>query len=121
MQILITGGAGFLGQRLARAILQEGGIHRDGVFAPVDRLTLLDVVAADDFGDRKVESVAADITDPEVVASVRRRRDAAVFHLAAVVSGQAEADFDLGMRVNFDATRLLLERLRISAAALVSS
>lgn len=60
MQILITGGAGFLGQRLARTILQEGGIRRDGVFAPVDRLTLLDVVAAGDFGDRKVESVAAD-------------------------------------------------------------
>ena len=112
MKVLITGGAGFLGQRLARAILQEGGIQRDGIFEPVDRLTLLDVVAADNFGDRRVESVAADITDRAVLESVVGRETASVFHLAAVVSGQAETDFDLGMRVNFDATRLLLERLR---------
>jgi nucleoside-diphosphate-sugar epimerase len=112
MQVLITGGAGFLGQRLAQAILKEGGIRRDGVFASVDKLILLDVVAANDFGDRKIESVAADITDPAVLERFVGPETGSVFHLAAVVSGQAEADFDLGMRVNFDATRLLLERLR---------
>jgi nucleoside-diphosphate-sugar epimerase len=112
MQVLITGGAGFLGQRLASAVLQEGGLRRDGAFAPVDKMTLLDVVAAHDFGEPKVESVAADITDPAVLERFVGPETGSVFHLAAVVSGQAETDFDLGMRVNFDATRLLLERLR---------
>ena len=73
-------------------------------------MMLLDVVAADTFGDRRVESVTADITDQGVLDRPANSRTAAVFHLAAV-SGQAEADFDLGMRVNFDATRLLLERI----------
>ncbi|MFO1126833.1 MAG: D-erythronate dehydrogenase [Rhodospirillales bacterium] len=112
MQVLITGGAGFLGQRLARTIVEAGGLRRDGTFHPLDRLILLDVVAADDFGDPRVASVAADITDAATLQRVVGPETASVFHLAAVVSGQAEADFDLGMRVNFDATRLLLERLR---------
>jgi nucleoside-diphosphate-sugar epimerase len=112
MDILITGGVGFLGQRLARTILDAGSLHRDGKAEPVSRLTLLDVVAANDFGDSRVQCVAADITEPGVLEEVVGAQTAAVFHLAAVVSGQAEADFDLGMRVNFDATRLLLERLR---------
>lgn len=112
MRIVITGGAGFLGQRLARAILEKGSIRRDGTQASVDRLTLLDVVRANDFADQRVESIAADITDRGVVERVFDADVGGVFHLAAVVSGQAEADFDLGMRVNFDATRLLLERLR---------
>ena len=112
MHVVITGGAGFLGQRLARAILDAGYVRRDGEPEAVNKLTLLDVVAANTFGDRRVESVTADITDQGILERLIDSRTAAVFHLAAVVSGQAEADFDLGMRVNFDATRLLLERIR---------
>jgi nucleoside-diphosphate-sugar epimerase len=93
-------------------MVADGGIHRDGVFHRLDALTLIDVVAADNLGDPRVESIAADITDRAAVERVIGPETTSVFHLAAVVSGQAEAEFDLGMRVNFDATRLLLERLR---------
>lgn len=112
MHIVITGGAGFIGQRLAAAILEAGSVSRDGKSETVDKLTLLDVAAANTFGDGRVDCVAADIAEPGVLDRVLDSRTGGVFHLAAVVSGQAEADFDLGMRINFDATRLLLERMR---------
>ena len=77
---------------------------------------LLDIVAAPDLGDPRVRSIAGDLADPAVIERALTPDTASVFHLAAVVSGQAEADFDLGMRVNLDATRLLLERCRKLAA-----
>ena len=75
-------------------------------------LTLVDVVAAPPSDDRRVESVAGDVADPALLDRLIDRDTTSVFHLAAIVSGQAEADFDLGMRVNFDATRALLEVCR---------
>jgi nucleoside-diphosphate-sugar epimerase len=115
MNVVITGGAGFLGQRLARKLLQRGTLAGgDGSQAPIERLVLLDVVRASDFGDPRVRVIAADLTDPSVVRDAIEKNVASVFHLAAVVSGQAEADFDLGMRVNLDASRLVLEACRAS-------
>ena len=113
MKIVITGGAGFLGRRLAEKLLQRGKLSApDGREETLDEIVLLDVVPASGFSDRRIRAVAGDIADAEVLRSVIDGEVSSVFHLAAVVSGQAEADFDLGMRVNFDATRLLLERLR---------
>lgn len=60
MHIVITGGAGFIGQRLAAAILEAGSVSRDGKSETVDKLTLLDVAAANTFGDGRVDCVAAD-------------------------------------------------------------
>ena len=111
MNVLITGGAGFLGLQLARLLLKRGSLNLDGRAVSIDRLTLLDVVAPQ-IDDARVRVVTGDLSDPAVLAQAIDRDTAAIFHLAAVVSGQAEADFDLGMRVNLYASRALLETCR---------
>jgi len=113
MHIVITGGAGFLGSRLAKNLLQRGELTgSNGVPQAITRITLLDVVPARHADDRRVRVVTGDIVDPQTIATAIEADTQSIFHLAAVVSGQAEADFDLGMKVNFDATRLILERAR---------
>ncbi|HZZ11630.1 MAG TPA: D-erythronate dehydrogenase [Paraburkholderia sp.] len=113
MKVLITGGAGFLGQRLARELLARGSLKdADGVAQTITELVLLDVVRGSDFGDSRVRVEVGDIAERSVLESVIDPDTAAIFHLAAIVSGQAEADFDLGMRINLDASRLLLETCR---------
>jgi nucleoside-diphosphate-sugar epimerase len=113
MQVLITGGAGFLGARLARRLLERGTLaDASGQQAEITRITLLDVVAAQGFDDPRIAIVTGDIADEQLISSVLTPQTQSVFHLAAVVSGQAEADFDLGMKINFDATRRILERAR---------
>jgi len=113
MHVLITGGGGFIGRKLAAALLRAGTVTLDdGVPRPIERMTLFDSVpGADVPPDPRVELVTGDITDREAVESVAAEADL-VWHLAAVVSAAAEADFDLGYRVNVDGTRLLLEALR---------
>jgi nucleoside-diphosphate-sugar epimerase len=115
MKVVITGGAGFLGQRLARRLLEKGSLTDSrGRESEITSLVLVDVAAANDFGDARVKSVVGDIADAALVREVIGADVDSVFHLAAIVSGQAEADFDLGMRINLDATRLLLEACRAS-------
>jgi nucleoside-diphosphate-sugar epimerase len=120
MEILITGGAGFLGQQLiARLLAQralrlhEAGGARD---ASVDRIVCFDQ-GEGAIRDARVRNVAGDIADPAQVRALLTRDTGAVVHLAAVVSGTAEADFDLGMRVNLDGTRHLLEACRALGTA----
>ena len=113
MRIVITGGAGFLGTRLARKLLDRGTLtDANGRVREISSLTLLDVAEPAAFADPRVRAVAGDLADPAVIARAVTPDTDTVFHLAAVVSGQAEADFDIGMRVNLDATRALLERCR---------
>jgi len=117
MRIVITGGAGFLGQRLARRLLERGSLtDARGQSREIAQIVLLDVVPATLSADPRLANVAGDLADPTVVERAVTRDIDTIFHLAAVVSGQAEADFDIGMRVNLDATRLLLERCRRLAA-----
>lgn len=111
MKAVITGGAGFLGQRLARALLTEGVKGE-----PIDQLVLADCAAGANLGDGRAVYAVGDITDPNFIADIITEEVRVVFHLAAVVSSQAEADFDLGLNVNIDATRLLLDACRKTAA-----
>ena len=108
MHVLITGGAGFLGRKLAHALLAR----RD-----VTRLTLVDIARGADLGDARVHSLAGDLGDAALLDRAFDGGVDGVFHLAAVVSGEAEANFDLGWRVNVDATRALLERCRAIGTA----
>jgi nucleoside-diphosphate-sugar epimerase len=99
---LITGGGGFLGSRLARALKARDANAR---------ITLLDMAFPPGL-DKEFACVAGDVASPEVIARAMPRDTTSVFHLAAVVSGGAEADFDLGYHVNMDGTWKLLEACR---------
>ena len=113
MKVLITGGAGFLGQRLARQLLLRGTLRdADGRESPIDRIVLADVVPPPDLADGRIGHVTGDIADPNLLAAAIDAGTTSIFHLAAIVSGMAEADFELGMRINVDATRLLLDVCR---------
>jgi len=112
MNVLITGGAGFLGARLARTLLQRGALAGQAI----RRLVLADQVDPHDaalLGDTRVRACVGDLAAqlPELMAEPFD----AIFHLAAAVSGECEADFDLGMRANFDTTRQLLDACRAAA------
>lgn len=118
MNIVITGGAGFLGARLARTLLSRGNLSVAGAASqPLTRLTLVDRVAppADLAADARVTAVVGDLNDllhaAGGVAAVPADAQV-VFHLAAAVSGECEANFDLGMRSNYAANHSLLEACR---------
>lgn len=113
MDVLITGGAGFLGVKLAKKLLERGTLAgSDGKQHTLSRIVLLDQVAAQGFTDPRIVSMTGDVADAASVARALTPSIQTVFHLAAVVSGEAESDFDLGMRINLDATRILLEQAR---------
>ena len=113
MNVVITGGAGFLGQRLARSLLQRGHLQGPaGREQRIDRITLVDMIAPPRSTDRRISALTGDISNRALLEEAVDSSTTAVFHLAAVVSGMAEADFDLGMRVNVDASRTLLDVCR---------
>jgi nucleoside-diphosphate-sugar epimerase len=112
MRVLITGGAGFIGRKLALRLLERGQLQGRGLEA----LTLFDLFPAENLpDDPRISVVAGDITRPGVLLDLLRPGYDAVYHLAAVVSGAAEADIDLGYAVNLDGTRHLLDAVRAFA------
>jgi len=115
MKVVITGGAGFIGRQLAERLLALGELPgRDGKQQAIDELVLFDAVEPAPFKtpDKRVRAVTGDIADRALVARTIDGKTGSVFHLAAVVSAAAEADFDLGMRVNVEGTQAVLEACR---------
>ncbi|WP_342619459.1 D-erythronate dehydrogenase [Rhodoferax sp. GW822-FHT02A01] len=115
MQVLITGGAGFLGQRLARALLERGTLRLAGAEEQaISSLVLTDLVAPAGplMDDARVRSVAGDLNSVLARTPSLVRDADLIVHLAAAVSGDCEADLDLGLHSNLDATLALLQAAR---------
>jgi nucleoside-diphosphate-sugar epimerase len=110
MHILITGAAGMIGRKLVARLVDTKSLNGK----PIDKLTLIDVVAPQkpEKFTGKVETSAADIADPGAARTAVAGRPDVIFHLAGVVSGEAELDFEKGVRVNLDGSRALLEAVR---------
>lgn len=109
MNVLITGGAGFLGARLARELLRRGSLCGQRI----ERLVLADLAEARDPAlreDARVQMHVGDLLSQ--IPVLKAQPFDAVFHLASAVSAECEADFDLGLRSNLDATRALLDACR---------
>ena len=115
MHILITGAAGMIGRKLTARLIADGALNGQ----PIDRLTLLDVSEPERPGRAaaRIDAVAADIADPATARAAIAGRPEVIFHLAGVVSGEAELDFEKGMRVNLDGSRALLEAIRTAGGS----
>jgi len=116
MKVVITGGLGFLGLNLARAIVKRGALTGpSGRQEEVNGILVFDRVVPDSLPgglDDRVVMQAGDISDRDTVFGLIDRDDISVFHLASVVSGEGERDFDLAMRVNLDGGRHVFEAAR---------
>jgi len=110
MHILITGAAGMIGRKLTARLVKDGQLNGK----KIDRLTLIDIVAPEKPAGfaGTVELSASDLSSPGAAAKAIAGKPDVIFHLAGVVSGEAETDFDKGYRVNLDGTRALLEEIR---------
>lgn len=110
MKILITGGAGMIGAKLAQRLANDGTIAGK----TIESITLFDVVEATPPSDSgvPVTTMAGDLRSEETVGQLIAAKPDVIFHLAAIVSGEAEKDFDKGYGINLDGTRNLLEAIR---------
>ena len=105
MRVVITGGCGFLGRRVALRLLERRDVEELVLFDNAPSTLPLPE-------DPRLRLATGDIADCETVRRVISPGTSSVFHLAAVVSGEAEADTDLGYRVNLDGTRMVLDACR---------
>ncbi len=114
MHIVITGGAGFIGKKLAASLLSKDVMTLSGAGdRRLEKLTLFDVTAASGLpDDPRLAMVNGNIADAAEVKALISEDVDAVYHLAAIVSANAEADFDLGLAVNLNGTRNVLEACR---------
>jgi nucleoside-diphosphate-sugar epimerase len=109
LHILILGAAGMVGRKLTDKLVRDGRLGS----SEITRLTLQDVVApAKPATSIPVETVTSDFADPTTAPPLVASKPDVIFHLAAIVSGEAEADFDKGYRINLDGTRYLIDAIR---------
>ena len=109
MHVLITGAAGMLGRKLTKRLVDAGTLRA----RPIDRIDLVDIVEAPAHGPICSAHVA-DLCEPGIAAELVDPVPDVIFHLAGIVSGEAEANFDKGMAVNIDGTRALFDALRLA-------
>lgn len=112
MKVLITGGAGMIGMKLAKRLARDGRLAGN----PIEELRLFDVVQPSSIADSQVQIVAesGDLRTLPTVEQLIAAGPDVIFHLAAIVSGEAEKDFEKGYGINLDGTRNLLEAIRKS-------
>lgn len=110
MHILIIGAAGMVGRKLTEKLVKDGKLGGK----TITEFSLVDVVAPDKPAgfSGKVTSWAVDISFPNTAGPMIAGRPDVIFHLAAIVSGEAEVDFDKGYRINLDGTRQIYEAIR---------
>lgn len=110
MKILITGAAGMIGRKLADRMVADGQLHG----TPIVSIHLQDIAAFDPpRAGFAITAETSDLADPGVAEALAARKADVVFHLAGVVSGEAEADFSKGYRANLDGTRALFDAIRM--------
>ena len=114
MRVVITGGGGFIGSKLAKALLARGTLAgADGAQQKISHLALVDQAFPENLpADPRLITLTGDISDPQFAERAIKPDTESIFHLAAVVSGAAEADFDLGMRVNLKGIENVLDQAR---------
>ncbi|HXX51576.1 MAG TPA: D-erythronate dehydrogenase [Xanthobacteraceae bacterium] len=110
MHILMTGAAGMIGRKLTARLVADGALNGKRI----EKLTLVDITAPDkpDRFSGAVETIAADIAERAIMSTAVGTRPDVIFHLAAVVSAEAELDFEKGTRINLEGSRELLEAIR---------
>ncbi|TJW82775.1 MAG: NAD-dependent epimerase/dehydratase family protein, partial [Mesorhizobium sp.] len=115
MRILITGAAGMVGRKLVARLAKDGALRGRKITA----LDLHDIVPpqAPTLAGVDVSIHTGDLSAPGAAATLVASRPDVIFHLAGIVSGEAEANFDLGYRVNLDGTRALLDAVRLAGFA----
>ncbi|MBN8983103.1 MAG: SDR family oxidoreductase, partial [Rhizobiales bacterium] len=110
MHILVLGAAGMVGRKLTERLVHDGRLGN----REITRLTLQDVVAPQNPAGNTIPTklVTSDFADPGTAAPLVAERPDVIFHLAAIVSGEAEVEFDKGYRINLDGTRYLIDAIR---------
>lgn len=114
MRIVVLGGAGFIGKKLIAKLLTQGSISLNGhPISVIEQIVVFDKAKAEGLpADHRLEILEGDICDNKTISKLLGERTDVIFHLAAVVSGEAEKNFDLGMQVNLHASIHLLEHCR---------
>jgi D-erythronate 2-dehydrogenase len=112
LHILVLGAAGMVGRKLVDRLLADGRLGR----SDISKMTLHDVVAAKkpEKAGFPVDVMAGDFALPGMAEQLIADRPDMIFHLAAIVSGEAELDFDKGYRINLDGTRMLFDAIRLA-------
>ena len=111
MKILVTGAGGMIGRKLTLRLAKDKSLNGK----PIESMTLVDVVDSPIPAGAPAKAIVADFSEKGVATTLMQDRPDVIFHLAAIVSGDAEANFEKGYKINFNGTWALLEAVRLEA------